>query len=90
MNEKKNLFIFQINIRNLIVYAFFVVVTCIIAYGRVDVNNYYFPKVVEGRFLDESWNNDMPGYTFKDAGSVEDFWKWLEGPFVDGLYWEEW
>lgn len=80
----------KINIRNLIVYIVFVVTTCIIAYGRVDVNNFYFPKVVEGRFLDESWNQDLPGYTFRDAGSLQDYWSWIESPLVDGLYWEQW
>ena len=82
--------ILQINIRNLIVYIVFLAFTCVVAYGRVNVDNFYFPKVVEGTFLDESWENDMPGYTFRDVGNIANFWSWAEGPLLDALYWEEW
>uniref|UniRef100_A0A8C1Z205 Polycystin-2 n=1 Tax=Cyprinus carpio TaxID=7962 RepID=A0A8C1Z205_CYPCA len=52
-------------------------------------NMYYYTKVMSQLFLDAPLTSGEPT-TFKTLSTMEDFWKFTEGPFLDGMYWEFW
>ncbi|XP_053422044.1 polycystic kidney disease 2-like 2 protein isoform X2 [Nycticebus coucang] len=55
----------------------------------INPHMYYLNKVMSSLFLDTS----VPGEertNFKSIRSITDFWKFMEGPFLEGLYWDSW
>ncbi|XP_072866773.1 polycystin-2-like protein 2 isoform X2 [Chlorocebus sabaeus] len=55
----------------------------------VNPHMYYLNKVMSSLFLDTS----VPGEertNFKSIRSITDFWKFMEGPLLEGLYWDSW
>ncbi|XP_032106261.1 polycystic kidney disease 2-like 2 protein isoform X1 [Sapajus apella] len=55
----------------------------------VNPHTYYLNKVMSSLFLDTS----VPGEertNFKSIRSITDFWKFMEGPLLEGLYWDSW
>ncbi|XP_029419990.1 polycystic kidney disease 2-like 2 protein isoform X2 [Nannospalax galili] len=50
---------------------------------------YYLNKVMSSLFLDTSIPNDERT-NFKSIQSITDFWKFMEGPLLEGLYWDSW
>uniref|UniRef100_A0A8C1Z1T5 Polycystin-2 n=1 Tax=Cyprinus carpio TaxID=7962 RepID=A0A8C1Z1T5_CYPCA len=60
-----------------------------LTYGMVSTNMYYYTKVMSQLFLDAPLTSGEPT-TFKTLSTMEDFWKFTEGPFLDGMYWEFW
>lgn len=47
--------------------------------------NYYFTNVMMKLFMEQPASNDV---TFKDIGSIDDFWAVHSEPILNGLYWE--
>lgn len=76
-------------LREMITYILFLLTICILTYGMVSTNMYYYTKVMSQLFLDTPITNGEPT-TFKTLSTMEDFWKFTEGPFLNGMYWEFW
>nr|XP_056710991.1 polycystin-2 [Euleptes europaea] len=76
-------------LRELITYLLFLLVLCILSYGMVSSNTYYYTRVMSQLFL-ETPVSKMEKTNFKTMSTMEDFWKFTEGPLLDGLYWEVW
>uniref|UniRef100_A0A674IRU6 Polycystin-2 n=1 Tax=Terrapene triunguis TaxID=2587831 RepID=A0A674IRU6_9SAUR len=76
-------------LRELITYVIFLVVLCVLTYGMVSSSMYYYTRVMSQLFL-ETPLSKMEKNNFKTLSTMEDFWKFTEGPLLDGLYWEMW
>ncbi|XP_039217129.1 polycystin-2 isoform X2 [Crotalus tigris] len=76
-------------LRELITYLIFLVVLSILSYGMVNSNIYYYTRVMSQLFLDTPVSK-MEKTNFRSLSTMEDFWKFTEGPLLDGLYWEMW
>ena len=76
------------NLRELIVYLVFLTVVSILSVSTTSSNMYYFTKALSELFLDAPFS-DSDG-NFRESTQVMDIWRFLEGPLVDGLYWETW
>ncbi|XP_051939585.1 polycystin-2 isoform X1 [Hippocampus zosterae] len=76
-------------LREMLTYVAFLITVCILTYGMVSTNMYYYTKVMSQLFLDTPIS---PGEaaTFRKLSTMEDFWKFTEGPFLNGMYWEVW
>uniref|UniRef100_A0A8C2WHB1 Polycystic kidney disease 2 n=1 Tax=Cyclopterus lumpus TaxID=8103 RepID=A0A8C2WHB1_CYCLU len=55
----------------------------------VSANMYYYTKVMSQLFLDTPLSAGDPS-SFRSLSTMEDFWKFTEGPFLNGMYWEVW
>ncbi|KAG8506524.1 Polycystic kidney disease 2-like 2 protein, partial [Galemys pyrenaicus] len=55
----------------------------------VNPHMYYLNKVMSSLFLDTSVPGDERT-SFKSIRSITDFWKFMEGPLLEGLYWDSW
>jgi len=49
---------------------------------------YYYTKVMSELFLDSQFPDTKN--TFRGMTNMMDWWRFAEGPMVDGLYWETW
>ncbi|GAB5566736.1 polycystic kidney disease 2-like 2 protein isoform X1 [Prionailurus iriomotensis] len=58
-------------------------------FGMVNPHMYYLNKVMSSLFLDTSVPGDERT-NFKSIRSITDFWKFMEGPLLEGLYWDAW
>lgn len=76
-------------LREMLTYIAFLITICILTYGMVSANMYYYTKVMSQLFLDTPLSADNPS-TFRSLATMEDFWKFTEGPFLSGMYWEVW
>ncbi|XP_025957712.2 polycystin-2-like protein 2 [Dromaius novaehollandiae] len=76
-------------LRELLIYIVFLTDLCILTFGMVSTDMYYLNKVMSHLFLDTS-SPEADGVTFRSIGSIADFWKFAEGPLLDGLYWDKW
>ncbi|XP_032080091.1 polycystin-2-like isoform X2 [Thamnophis elegans] len=76
-------------LRELITYLIFLVVLSILSYGMVNSNIYYYTRVMSQLFLDTPVSK-MEKTNFRSLSTMGDFWKFTEGPLLDGLYWEMW
>ncbi|XP_016849278.2 polycystin-2 isoform X2 [Anolis carolinensis] len=76
-------------LRELITYLMFLLVLSILSYGMVSSNMYYYTKAMSQLFLDTPISK-MEKINFKTLSTMEDFWKFTEGPLLDGLYWDMW
>ncbi|NXR13418.1 PK2L2 protein, partial [Semnornis frantzii] len=56
--------------------------------GTVSSDRYHLHKVMSQVFVEPSSNNSRIG--FRSIRSRDDFWRFAEGPLLDGLYWDEW
>ncbi|XP_071479306.1 polycystin-2-like [Diadema antillarum] len=75
-------------LRELAIYLVFLVVICIVTFGMTDSHMYYYTKVMSELFLDTQFPDTKN--TFRGMTTMHDFWRFAEGPLVDGLYWETW
>lgn len=75
-------------LRELIIYVFFIITLCILTFGMTSSTHYYYTKVMQELFLDTQFNDVMNN--FRGITTMKDFWRFTEGPMVDGLYWEKW
>ncbi|XP_044047625.1 polycystin-2 isoform X2 [Siniperca chuatsi] len=76
-------------LREMLTYIAFLITICILTYGMVSANMYYYTKVMSQLFLDTPLSAGDPS-TFRSLSTMEDFWKFTEGPFLNGMYWEVW
>ncbi|XP_035516341.1 polycystin-2 isoform X1 [Morone saxatilis] len=76
-------------LREMLTYIAFLITVCILTYGMVSANMYYYTKVMSQLFLDSPLSAGDPS-TFRSLSTMEDFWKFTEGPFLNGMYWEVW
>ncbi|XP_041641250.1 polycystin-2 [Cheilinus undulatus] len=76
-------------LREMLTYIAFLITLCILTYGMVSANMYYYTKVMSQLFLDTPLSAGDP-CTFRSLATMEDFWKFTEGPFLNGMYWEVW
>ncbi|XP_069023979.1 polycystin-2 isoform X1 [Embiotoca jacksoni] len=76
-------------LREMLTYVAFLITICILTYGMVSTNMYYYTKVMSQLFLDTPLSARDPS-TFRSLSTMEDFWKFTEGPFLNGMYWEVW
>ncbi|OCT70085.1 polycystic kidney disease 2-like 1 protein [Xenopus laevis] len=84
--ENRELYI-KTTLRELLVYIVFLVDICLLTYGMTSTNTYYYTNVMSKLFLDTPSGS---GVTFKSIGNMDDFWSFLQGPLLDGLYWTKW
>ncbi|KFV44048.1 Polycystic kidney disease 2-like 2 protein, partial [Gavia stellata] len=76
-------------LRELLVYVVFLTDLCILTFGMVSTDMYYLNKVMSHLFLGPSSSEDDRS-GFGSVGSRADFWRFAEGPLLDGLYWDKW
>ncbi|XP_030643868.1 polycystin-2 [Chanos chanos] len=76
-------------LREMITYVVFLITLSILTYGMVSTNMYYYTKVMSQLFLDTPLASGDPT-TFKSLSTMEEFWRFTEGPFLNGMYWEVW
>ncbi|XP_077381298.1 polycystin-2 [Festucalex cinctus] len=76
-------------LREMLTYVAFLITLCVLTYGMVSTNMYYYTKVMSQLFLDTPLSPGEPA-TFRSLSTMEDFWKFTEGPFLNGMYWEVW
>ncbi|XP_007473717.1 polycystic kidney disease 2-like 2 protein isoform X3 [Monodelphis domestica] len=75
------------NLQELIIYFIFLTDLCILTFGMVSTNIYYLNKIMSTLFLETS----VPGEdrtNFKSISTTEEFWKFMEGPLLDGLFFD--
>ncbi|XP_063148953.1 polycystin-2-like protein 2 [Candoia aspera] len=60
-----------------------------VTFGMVSTDMYYLNRVMANLFLETSLASDDTKI-FKTMSSITDFWEFLEGPLVNGLYWKTW
>ncbi|XP_005989417.2 polycystin-2-like protein 2 [Latimeria chalumnae] len=76
-------------LQELLIYLIFLIDLCILAFGMVSTEMYYLNQAMSNLFL-ESEFSETELTTFKMINSMEDFWKFAEGPLLEGLYWNKW
>ncbi|MBN3315646.1 PKD2 protein, partial [Atractosteus spatula] len=76
-------------LRELVTYVMFLVILCILTYGMLTSSLYYYTKAMSQLFLDTPVSNTEKT-NFRSLASMDDFWKFAEGPLLDGLYWDVW
>ncbi|XP_017525492.2 polycystin-2-like protein 2 isoform X1 [Manis javanica] len=79
----------EVEIQELLLYFIFLINLCILTFGMVNPHMYYLNKVMSSLFLDTSVPGDERT-NFKSIRSITDFWKFMEGPLLEGLYWDSW
>ncbi|NWW85274.1 PK2L2 protein, partial [Rhynochetos jubatus] len=75
-------------LRELLIYIVFLTDLCILAFGMVSTDMYYLNEVMAHLFLESPSEDDRS--SFRSIGSRADFWRFAEGPLLDGLYWDKW
>ncbi|NXT81357.1 PK2L2 protein, partial [Zapornia atra] len=75
-------------LRELVIYIVFLTDLCILTFGRVNSEMYHLNKVMARLFLDPY--PEYAGSGFQGIRSRADFWRFAEGPLLDGLFWDKW
>ncbi|XP_074739603.1 polycystin-2-like protein 2 [Strix uralensis] len=75
-------------LRELVIYIIFLINLCIVTFGMVNMERYFLNRVMSYVFLEPSSGDDSSG--FSNIRSRADFWRFAEGPLLDGLYWDKW
>ncbi|XP_024430979.2 polycystin-2-like protein 2 [Desmodus rotundus] len=76
-------------LQELLLYIIFLISLCILTFGMTNPHMYYLNKVMSSVFLDTSVPGDERT-NFKSIRRIADFWKFMEGPLLVGLYWDSW
>ncbi|KAM4708884.1 polycystin-2 isoform 2-T2 [Discoglossus pictus] len=76
-------------LRELVTYIAFLVILCVLTYGMVTSSMFYYTKVMSQLFLETPVTKNERT-SFKTMTTMDDFWKFTEGPLIDGLYWDMW
>ncbi|XP_028349241.1 polycystin-2-like protein 2 [Physeter macrocephalus] len=76
-------------LQEFLLYLIFLINVCILTFGMVNPHMYYLNKVMSSLFLDTSVHGEERT-NFKSIRSITDFWKFMEGPLLEGLYWDSW
>lgn len=75
-------------LRELLIYIVFLSILCIVTFGMTSPTMYYYTKVMSELFLDTQFPETKN--TFRGMTTMHDFWRFSQGPLMDGLYWETW
>ncbi|XP_013419423.1 polycystic kidney disease 2-like 1 protein isoform X2 [Lingula anatina] len=75
-------------LRELVIYLLFLTDLTILTFGMNSETYYYYTKVMSELFLDGQFADTKN--TFRGMTTMQDFWRFAEGPLMDGLYWEKW
>ncbi|XP_049643319.1 polycystic kidney disease 2-like 2 protein [Suncus etruscus] len=75
--------------RELLLYFIFLINLCILTLGMVNPHVYYLNKAMSSLFLETSMLGEERT-NFKSIRTITDFWKFMEGPLLEGLYWDTW
>nr|QCO69757.1 polycystin-2 [Amphibalanus improvisus] len=75
-------------LRELVVYLVFLIVLCVLTFGMTSPTMYYYTKVLSELFLDAPYADTRNN--FRGSTQVMDFWRFVEGPMMEGLYWDAW
>ncbi|XP_030360016.1 polycystic kidney disease 2-like 2 protein [Strigops habroptila] len=73
-------------LRELVIYVIFLIDLCILAFGMVSIDMYHLNTVMSHLFMEPTEGEDG----FGSIRTKADFWKFVEGPLLDGLYWDKW
>ncbi|NXK82629.1 PK2L2 protein, partial [Amazona guildingii] len=73
-------------LRELVIYLIFLIDLCILAFGMVSTDMYHLNTVMSRLFMEPAEGKDG----FGTIRSKADFWKFVQGPLLDGLYWDKW
>ncbi|XP_023655171.1 polycystin-2 [Paramormyrops kingsleyae] len=76
-------------LREMVTYIVFLITVCMLTYGMVSSNMYYYTKVMTQLFLDTQLSS-CDTTSFRNLGTMDEFWKFTEGPLLNGLYREDW
>ncbi len=71
--------IVRTSLRELVIYVVFLVILCIVTLSAMSTTMYRYTLMVKSLFK-----------TYQDVRQVQGFWDYMEGDFLDALYWEEW
>ncbi|XP_055976824.1 polycystin-2-like protein 1 [Sorex fumeus] len=74
-------------LRELLLYALFLLDICLLTYGMTSSSAYYYTKVMSELFLHSQADS---GVSFHTISSMADFWDFAQGPLLDSLYWTKW
>ncbi|XP_017486061.1 PREDICTED: polycystic kidney disease 2-like 1 protein [Rhagoletis zephyria] len=74
-------------LRELLTYCAFLMTITYITFSMMNPTMYYQTKIMSDLFLEKA---DSSGVSFKTASQMDHFWNFVEGPLVDGLYWNKW
>ncbi|PAA66722.1 hypothetical protein BOX15_Mlig004710g1 [Macrostomum lignano] len=85
--EDRELYI-KTTLRELIVYLFFLIVLMVLAFGMTSSTMYYFTSVMQAQF-DQAPNSETQT-TFSTATTIADWWRFVKGPLLEGLYVTNW
>ncbi|NXP06043.1 PK2L2 protein, partial [Thinocorus orbignyianus] len=75
-------------LRELVIYIFFLTDLCILTFGMVSTEMYYLNKVMSQLFVESPFSEDSHR-SFRKIENRADFWRFAEGPLLDGLYWDK-
>ncbi|KFQ35103.1 Polycystic kidney disease 2-like 2 protein, partial [Mesitornis unicolor] len=76
-------------LRELLIYVAFLVDLCILTFGMVSTDMYYLNEAMSHLFLEPPFSEDDRS-GFGSIRSRADFWRFAEGPLLNGLYWDKW
>lgn len=76
----------RVTLRELLVYLGFLMVTCILAFGMISPNFYYYTKGLEDLFVNSEFSSEGTDITYNDITSMENVWDWMDKPMLEGLF----
>ncbi|KAI7805279.1 polycystic kidney disease 2-like 1 protein [Triplophysa rosa] len=71
------------NLKELLVYIFFLLDLCLLTYGMTSSSAFYYTKAMTDLFVHYPGN----GISFSSIGSMNDVWTYMEFNLLDSLYW---
>ncbi|KAM8971927.1 polycystin-2-like protein 2 [Pelodytes ibericus] len=73
----------------LLTFIIFLVLICTLSFAMISQDMYHLNNAMEKLFLETSYpeNNNN---NFMSINTIVDFWKFAEGPLLEGLYWTKW
>ncbi|NXJ74181.1 PK2L2 protein, partial [Trogon melanurus] len=78
-------------LREVAIYMVFLTDLCVLTFGMVSTDMYHLNKVMSRLFVEpSSSSSEDDGSGFRSVWSRDDFWRFAEGPLLDGLYWDKW
>ena len=95
INVDKEIYV-RTTIRELVVYCIFITVLCLITFGMRSQTQFYYTKVMSSVVILGVSCYTIPQVMvdlFDEQPEIknhDDFWQFMEGQLLDGLYWEYW
>jgi hypothetical protein len=78
-------------VRDMMVYLFFLFIFALAVFWKVDSDSHYFVRMMDDWIVQEEFSDsDTQIYkNFESIGSDEEFWQYVEGPFLGNMFPEE-